>query len=260
MVSDPWAKTPSPAHTRRRGRASRCATGGCRCCSGSARSSRSPAPGRSRAASSPPARRSSSRSAATWRPRSTCASSPTSSSSTRAATPIATRCAGSSRPPTSGSSRPTSTRRCRPTRAGTRSTRCPALAFDHAPIVLAGRERLRAKLSYTNIGFALAPARVQHLRAARPLPRRARPRGLGDEPAARARCAATCSSRPASGASPAPPAAGRRRSTASPRPRLEVTDPFAVLRPPAGDLSRPADAGARRASRRPAAPARPGRA
>jgi ADP-ribose pyrophosphatase YjhB (NUDIX family) len=34
----------------------------------------------------------------------------------------------------------------------------PALAFDHAEIVLAGRERLRAKLSYTNIGFALAPA------------------------------------------------------------------------------------------------------
>jgi len=34
----------------------------------------------------------------------------------------------------------------------------PALAFDHADIVLAGRERLRAKLSYTNIGFALAPA------------------------------------------------------------------------------------------------------
>src|SRR5437870_1239312 len=33
----------------------------------------------------------------------------------------------------------------------------PLLAFDHEPIVLAGRERLRAKLSYTNVGFALAP-------------------------------------------------------------------------------------------------------
>ena len=33
----------------------------------------------------------------------------------------------------------------------------PPLAFDHAEIVLAGRERLRAKLSYTNVGFALAP-------------------------------------------------------------------------------------------------------
>src|SRR5215510_2177759 len=33
----------------------------------------------------------------------------------------------------------------------------PPLAFDHRSIVLAGRERLRAKLSYTNIGYALAP-------------------------------------------------------------------------------------------------------
>src|SRR4029077_11947712 len=33
----------------------------------------------------------------------------------------------------------------------------PSCAFDHREIVLAGRERLRAKLSYTNIGFALAP-------------------------------------------------------------------------------------------------------
>jgi 8-oxo-dGTP diphosphatase len=35
--------------------------------------------------------------------------------------------------------------------------RLPSLAFDHASIVAAGRERLRAKLSYTNVGFALAP-------------------------------------------------------------------------------------------------------
>ena len=34
----------------------------------------------------------------------------------------------------------------------------PPLAFDHEAIALAGRERLRAKLSYTNLGFALAPA------------------------------------------------------------------------------------------------------
>jgi 8-oxo-dGTP diphosphatase len=33
----------------------------------------------------------------------------------------------------------------------------PPLAFDHKPIVQAARERLRAKLSYTNIGYALAP-------------------------------------------------------------------------------------------------------
>ena len=33
----------------------------------------------------------------------------------------------------------------------------PETAFDHREIVLAGVERLRAKLSYTNVGFALAP-------------------------------------------------------------------------------------------------------
>jgi 8-oxo-dGTP diphosphatase len=36
-------------------------------------------------------------------------------------------------------------------------SRLPELAFDHREIVLAGRERLRAKLSYTNVAFALAP-------------------------------------------------------------------------------------------------------
>ena len=34
----------------------------------------------------------------------------------------------------------------------------PALAYDHEPIIQAAHERLRAKLSYTNLGFALAPA------------------------------------------------------------------------------------------------------
>ena len=33
----------------------------------------------------------------------------------------------------------------------------PPTAFDHGAIVLAGRERLRGKLSYSNAGFALAP-------------------------------------------------------------------------------------------------------
>ena len=36
-------------------------------------------------------------------------------------------------------------------------SRLPKPAFDHREITLAGRERLRAKLSYTNVGFALAP-------------------------------------------------------------------------------------------------------
>jgi 8-oxo-dGTP diphosphatase len=35
----------------------------------------------------------------------------------------------------------------------------PPTAFDHGSITESGRGRLRAKLSYTNIGFALAPER-----------------------------------------------------------------------------------------------------
>ena len=41
-------------------------------------------------------------------------------------------------------------------RVGTRPALADA-AFDHAEIVDAARDRLRAKLSYTNLGFALAP-------------------------------------------------------------------------------------------------------
>ena len=51
----------------------------------------------------------------------------------------------------------TPTRPSRQTPRGIPSTACPRMAFDHGEIVLAGRERLRAKLSYTNLGFALAP-------------------------------------------------------------------------------------------------------
>ena len=36
--------------------------------------------------------------------------------------------------------------------------RLPRAAFDHNEFILTARERLRAKLSYTNIAFALAPA------------------------------------------------------------------------------------------------------
>ncbi|MEO8329711.1 MAG: NUDIX domain-containing protein [Candidatus Nanopelagicales bacterium] len=35
--------------------------------------------------------------------------------------------------------------------------RLPDMAFDHRSIALSGQQRLRAKLSYTNLGFALAP-------------------------------------------------------------------------------------------------------
>jgi 8-oxo-dGTP diphosphatase len=107
----------------------------------------------------------------------------------------------------------------------------PRLAFDHKPIVLAGRERLRAKLSYTNVGFALAPETftVSELRG---LYRAA----LGHEVSAtnlqrvlgrRGLLVATGERRepgPAGGR----PAALYRFAVR----RLEVTDPFAVLRPP----------------------------
>ena len=63
-----------------------------------------------------------------------------------------------SRPRSSASSPPTPTRSCPATPHGTPSTTCPDTAFDHALIVGAARDRLRAKLSYTNLGFALAPA------------------------------------------------------------------------------------------------------
>jgi len=33
----------------------------------------------------------------------------------------------------------------------------PRMAFDHAEVIEAGRSRLRSKLSYTNLGFALVP-------------------------------------------------------------------------------------------------------
>ena len=107
----------------------------------------------------------------------------------------------------------------------------PRMAFDHEPIVLAGRERLRAKLSYTNIGFALAPERfsiselcsiytaalgypVDATNLRRVLERRGLLESTGER-----RAPGPGGGRPAS--------VYRFRSAA-----LEVTDPFAVLRPP----------------------------
>jgi ADP-ribose pyrophosphatase YjhB (NUDIX family) len=107
----------------------------------------------------------------------------------------------------------------------------PPLAFDHDEIVLAGRERLRAKLSYTNIGFALAPpaftiselrtiyqAALGHDVSATNLQRVLLRRRLL-EPTGEARPPGRSGGRPA--------AMFRFRSG-----ELEVTDQFAVLRPP----------------------------
>jgi ADP-ribose pyrophosphatase YjhB (NUDIX family) len=107
----------------------------------------------------------------------------------------------------------------------------PELAFDHHAVVLAGRERLRAKLSYTNVGFALAPPRftISELRAVY----RA---ALGHDVSAtnlqrvllrRGVLEPTGQSRPPGKAGGRPAALFRFQSQ-----RLEITDQFAVLRPP----------------------------
>ncbi|HEY1616858.1 MAG TPA: NUDIX domain-containing protein [Streptosporangiaceae bacterium] len=116
----------------------------------------------------------------------------------------------------------------------------PPTAFDHGSIVGSATERLRAKLSYTNLGFALAPstftiAQLRDIYAAslghpvsatnlqRILTRRgvieatpaaARPTALGGRPATLYRFAARA---------------------------LVVTNPFAAFRPPSSLASLPVD-------------------
>jgi ADP-ribose pyrophosphatase YjhB (NUDIX family) len=110
--------------------------------------------------------------------------------------------------------------------------RLPEPAFDHGAVALAGRERLRAKLSYTNIGFALAPPAftISELRG---LYRAA----LGHDVSAtnlqrillrRRLLEPTGEVRPPGRAGGRPATIFRFR-----RRELEVTDQFAVLRPPA---------------------------
>jgi len=109
--------------------------------------------------------------------------------------------------------------------------RLPLTAFDHGAFVLAGRERLRAKLSYTNLGFALAPetftiSELRDLYAA----------ALGHEVSAtnlqrvlvrRGVLTPTGERRPPGRAGGRPAEVFRFRSA-----DLEITDQFAVLRPP----------------------------
>jgi ADP-ribose pyrophosphatase YjhB (NUDIX family) len=107
----------------------------------------------------------------------------------------------------------------------------PALAFDHEAIALDGRERLRAKLSYTNLGFALAPeefaiselrdlyaAALGHDVSATNLQRVLLRRDVL-EPTGRRRASGPTGGRPGS--------LFRFRTQ-----QLEITDQFAVLRPP----------------------------
>jgi hypothetical protein len=109
----------------------------------------------------------------------------------------------------------------------------PGMAFDHESIVLAGRERLRAKLSYTNIGFALAPGRfsISELSAiyTAALGYPVDPTNLRRVLERRGVLEAT-GERRAPGREGGRPAAVYRFASRD----LEVTDPFAVLRPPRG--------------------------
>lgn len=107
----------------------------------------------------------------------------------------------------------------------------PETAFDHRDIALGARERLRAKLSYTNVGFALAPPEftVSGLRelyatalgyavSATNLQRVLTRRGV----------LVPTGNTAASGPSGGRPAALYRFAERT----IRVTDPFAVLRPP----------------------------
>jgi ADP-ribose pyrophosphatase YjhB (NUDIX family) len=107
----------------------------------------------------------------------------------------------------------------------------PPTAFDHGAIARAGRDRLRAKLSYTNLGFALAPktftvselrdlyaAALGHDVSATNLQRVLLRRGVL-APTGEHRAPGRTGGRPA--------AVYRFRSR-----RLAITDQFAVLRPP----------------------------
>jgi ADP-ribose pyrophosphatase YjhB (NUDIX family) len=107
----------------------------------------------------------------------------------------------------------------------------PPLAFDHQAIVLVGRDRLRAKLSYTNIGFALAPAEFT-ISELRDLYRAALAHDLSatnlQRVLLRRHLLVPTGTRREPG-----PAGGRPAALFGFRARtLEITDQFAVLRPP----------------------------
>lgn len=107
----------------------------------------------------------------------------------------------------------------------------PGTAFDHHHFIGAGVDRLRAKLSYTNLGFALAPRQftMSELRdlVSAALGYRVSPTNLARVMQRRGLIEATGTTAVPGRTGGRPAAVYRFRSTT-----LEVTDPFAVLRPP----------------------------
>lgn len=112
----------------------------------------------------------------------------------------------------------------------------PGTAFDHAAIVHSGRDRLRAKLSYTNLGFALAPAEftISELRAlyATALGHPVSATNLQRVLARRGVLVPTGRTGPSGRAGGRPAARFRFADHV-----LRVTDAFAVLRPPSDPAS-----------------------
>jgi ADP-ribose pyrophosphatase YjhB (NUDIX family) len=107
----------------------------------------------------------------------------------------------------------------------------PDMAFDHGAIALAGRDRLRAKLSYTNLGFALAPATFT-ISELRDLYRAALGHDVSPTNLKRVLLRRGVLERTGTQRSPGP-AGGRPAELYRFRSRrLEITDQFAVLRPP----------------------------
>jgi 8-oxo-dGTP diphosphatase len=107
----------------------------------------------------------------------------------------------------------------------------PATAFDHESIVRRARDRLRAKLSYTNLGFALAPpvftvSALRELYSAA-LGYRVSATNLQRVLARRGLLEPTGETAPPGRAGGRPAALFRFTG-----PSLAVTDPFAVFRPP----------------------------
>ena len=152
----------------------------------------------------------------------------------------ATREAGCWRRRTSRSSRPAASRTCRTTRAWYDVHALPATAFDHHFFIEAAVDRLRGKLSYTNIGFALAPEEftIAALRdiVAAALGHPVDPTNLHRVMTRRHMIEPTGARAPSGAAGGRPAALFRFRARS-----LSITDPFAVLKPPAGGGRLPAD-------------------